>query len=138
MAAESPGGNQYVEKTGSEPSRLLWDPPAEMQRFSFNYQSGHDPANPDGDGDMSPSDPGHFAPRYYAQAILRAAQYEAPDPKEGQWRFLALVIQPDGLYLREQDGNAVSELGRAEVAIAPGQWHTASIEMGGEGATTSW
>ncbi len=131
VASESPGGNQYVEKTGSEPSRLLWDPPAEMQRFSFDYQSGHDPANPDGDGDTSPSDPGHFAPRYYAQAILRAAQYESPDPKEGQWRFLALVIQPDGLYLREQDGNAVSELGGVKVDIPQGQWHTASIEMGG-------
>ena len=111
------GGNKYLEETSSAPGRILWPPASDMQVFSFTYWTGHNPADPDGDSDTSEDDPDHFDPKYYAQAILRATQYEAPDPKEGEWRFLALVIQPDGLYLREFDGDAVEELGKAEVDI---------------------
>ena len=86
--------------------------------------------------DVTYDDPDHFDPRYYATALLHATQYEAPSENEGEWRYLGLVIQPDGLYLREWDLDSVTELGGVALDIPHGQWHDATIEIGGEDGTT--
>lgn len=53
--------NGYLEETSGGAGRLLWMPAAIPQSFSFRYWSGHDPQDPDGDEDTSPSDPDHFS-----------------------------------------------------------------------------
>lgn len=63
----------------------------EVREISFQYQSAHDPAAPDGNQSTAFD---HFDPEYYAQAIVRASQYPA-GPDEGEWKFLALTIQPN-------------------------------------------
>jgi hypothetical protein len=105
---------------------------AGMRKFTFLYWSGHDPEDPDGNEDQ---DPDHFDPEYYAQVVLRASQYPS-GPDELEWKFLALVIQPDGIFLREWDKDAVMELGGVAVAIPKEAWHAVTIELSGADGET--
>ncbi|MCC6699389.1 MAG: RHS repeat-associated core domain-containing protein [Candidatus Hydrogenedentes bacterium] len=68
--------------------------------------------------------------------ILRATPYPLDGPYTGHWKFLALVIQPDGIYLREWDKDEVTELGGAAVAIPKEQWHAVTIELSGADGET--
>ncbi|HRK34272.1 MAG TPA: hypothetical protein PLJ47_06725, partial [Candidatus Hydrogenedentes bacterium] len=117
--------NGYLEETSTGAGRIRWPMNASMQRFAFRYWSGHDPQDPDGNSNQAFD---HFDPEYYAQVIVRATEHATT----GEWTFLALVIQPDGIYLREWNDDAVTELGGVAVAIPKEQWHDVTIQLSGE------
>ena len=88
-----------------------------LRTFSFRYLTEQDPAAP-----------GIFDPEYYAQVVLRASE----DGVTGEWKYLALVIQPYGVYLREWGNDEVAELGGVAVPIPQDLWHSVTIELSGE------
>ncbi len=114
---ESDWNNDYLRETSpNSGGRLLLPPVSNLRTFTFRYQTEQDPATPN-----------IFDPEYYAQVVLRAAQLP-----NNEWKFLALVIQPDGIYLREWNADVVTELGGVAVPIPQDQWHTVTIELSGE------
>ncbi|MCC6793600.1 MAG: RHS repeat protein, partial [Candidatus Hydrogenedentes bacterium] len=115
---ESADNNDYLRETSiNSGGRLLLPPVSNLRTFSFRYLT-----------EQNPAAPGIFNPEYYAQVVLRASQ----DGQSQEWTFLALVIQPDGIYLREWNDDEVTELGGVAVPIPHNQWHQVTIELSGE------
>ncbi len=113
----------YLHETGASWGRILRsNVPADLSDFSFGYLPTHDPA-----------DPSHtFDPEYYALAMLRANE----DPGTGEWTYLALVIEPNRLSLREWVDDAVTELDSAAVASAQDAWYRVKVTLGVGGAVS--
>ena len=80
---------------------------SEAKRQSLPASRSPDSAASCGGAKARASSRTHRIPEYYAQVILRAKQYPTGGPDEDEWMFLALVIQPDGIYLREWDKDCV-------------------------------
>lgn len=88
--------------------------PGDLETLMFSYQSPHDPA----------AMPGLYLPNYYGLALTGLGTDAG-----GEWRFLALVIEPDRLYLSawEADGPDTFGLPPAMVDNTPGQWYDVHI-----------
>ncbi len=113
----------YLHETGASWGRILRsNVPADLSDFSFGYLSTHDP-----------EDPSHaFDPEYYALAMLRVDE----DPGTGEWTYLALVIEPNRLSLREWVDDAVTELDSVELTSAQDAWYRVKVTLGSGGAVT--
>jgi len=119
--------NDYIRESSAGAGRLLWtNAPVDLTKFELRFWRVDTAPTP-------PPEP--YGPEHYAQVLLRAFEY-GPGTNEHEWRFLALTIQPDGVFLREWNEDEVDELGGVEVDIPDGVWHDLTIELKGDDEVT--
>jgi hypothetical protein len=83
---------------------------------AFGYQSGHDP-----------EDTGEYDPEAYGLALLRLIGND----------FVALVIEPNAIYLREWDNKTLlGELASAQVTSDEDAWYVIKVAYSGTNNTT--
>lgn len=119
--------NEVLSETSAATGRILRAFPTGTQEFSFSYRSPHDAG-----------DTADFDPERYGLAILRLLEPASP----AEWRYVALVIEPTGLYLREwEDDVLVAEHDSAGVAAEADTWYDVKVAYSGTNNTTlsvSW
>lgn len=98
--------------------RILRTLDAGTERFAFSYKTPHDP------GDANTYDP-----EYYALALLRVDETASPE-----WRYIALVIEPNRIALREwKDDALLQEATLAEdtsVVTQANDWYEVEVRYG--------
>jgi len=112
--------SDYITEDSPGSGRLIWESaPDDLTKFELRFWRVDT---------ASPPPPEPYGPEHYAQVLLRVMEFGV-GPDEHEWRFLAVTIQPDGVFLREWDKDAVDELGGVEIEIPDGVWHDLKIEV---------
>lgn len=115
--------NGVLSETTATTARLLRDAAFSMDNdtFTFSYRSPHDP-----------EDTSDFDPERYALAFVRLLEPDAP----AEWRYVALVIEPTGLFLREWEDDVLQgELASSSLASEPDTWYDVKIAYSGTNKT---
>jgi RHS repeat-associated protein len=112
----------FLHETTAVTGRILRDSPADMDEFTFSYRSPHDP-----------DDKTDYDPERYGLAILRLLEPNSP----AEWRYVALVIEPTGIFLREwQDDVLLGQLAASATKSDNDTWYDVKVEYSGTNNTT--
>jgi len=118
--------NDYIRESSAGAGRLIWtSAPVDLTKLELKFWR---------EDSAPPPPPEPYGPEHYGLVLLRVTQYTAA-PDTDEWRFLALTIQPDGVFLREWDKDVVTELGGVEVDVAEDVWHDVTIEINDDDIT---